>query len=79
MWDKMDEWKQEMDQARAEIPDLEAKVVELKQQLAIEKRKNFAYSLFKGAEGTNETVSHLNWTHFKQNRSIWATNLSLAS
>ena len=58
MWDKMDEWKEEMDVIRSEIPDLEAKVIELKGLVAIEKRKNFAFSLFKNAEGTGETVSY---------------------
>eukprot|EP00356_Strombidium_inclinatum_P013743 CAMPEP_0170492990 /NCGR_PEP_ID=MMETSP0208-20121228/13196_1 /TAXON_ID=197538 /ORGANISM="Strombidium inclinatum, Strain S3" /LENGTH=121 /DNA_ID=CAMNT_0010768843 /DNA_START=227 /DNA_END=592 /DNA_ORIENTATION=+ len=51
----MEEWKQEMETIRGEIPDLEAIVADLKVQLALEKRKNFSYDLFAGVEGPDVT------------------------
>ena len=46
MWDRMDEWKAEMDELRNHIPGLNDKVVELENQIAGEKRKTFALQLY---------------------------------
>ena len=46
MWDRMDEWKAEMDELRNQIPGLNDKVTELEKQIACEKRKTFALQLY---------------------------------
>ena len=50
MWDKMDEWNQEMEEMRSAIPDLQTKFEMLQEELAKEKRKTFALNLYKGAD-----------------------------
>ena len=46
----MDEWNQEMDEIRSSIPDLQAKLESLQEELEKEKRKTFAVNLYKGAD-----------------------------
>ena len=50
LWDKMDEWNQEMEEIRNSIPDLQTTLDSLMEDLEIEKRKTFAVKLYKGAD-----------------------------
>ena len=63
MWDKMDEWREENEDIRThQLPALRAEIQELEVQLAKEKRRTFAYRIFKGAD-VDATVSnhHHDW------------------
>ena len=51
LWDRMDEWKEEMEAMRSSLPGLEAKVTELEGQIAFEKRKTFALKIYQLADG----------------------------
>ena len=50
MWDRMDEWKQEMDDIRNELPVMEDKIVELQKELEAQQRKTFALNVYKNAD-----------------------------
>ena len=58
MWDNMEDWKEEMENIRCEFPVLESKITDLEQQIATEKRKTWAYTLYKQAD-PDVTVSAL--------------------
>tara|TARA_B110000285_G_C14912028_1_gene508413 strand:- start:366 stop:545 length:180 start_codon:yes stop_codon:yes gene_type:complete len=46
----MDEWKADMEEMRACLPNLESKVTELEAQIAFERRKTFALKLYQLAD-----------------------------
>lgn len=56
LWDRMDEWKAEMDEIRNQIPELQQQADNLVVELAKQKRKTAAYDLYKAQDpnGTNE-------------------------
>ena len=56
----MDEWKQEMDDIRNEIPDLQSQYDSLELELAKEKRKTWAYDLYKSVDNVDAPVSNDN-------------------
>tara|TARA_B110000503_G_C6986544_1_gene345497 strand:- start:586 stop:804 length:219 start_codon:yes stop_codon:yes gene_type:complete len=46
IWDRMEEWKGEMDTMREEIPDLQEKVDQLMKTIEIEKRRTAAFDCY---------------------------------
>lgn len=56
LWDRMDEWKAEMDEIRNSIPELQQQVDNLQVDLAKQKRKTAAFDLYKVQDpnATNE-------------------------
>ena len=59
-------WREENEIMRTEIPEMQAKVVELEKALATEKRKGLAYGLYEKAcslKYNEESVSYnLSWS-----------------
>lgn len=48
MWDKMDEWREENEQIRnVDLPGMTQQIEDLEKELSKEKRKAFAYGLYK--------------------------------
>ena len=51
MWDKMDEWREENEDIRTnQLPSLRLQIQETEQALAKEKRRTYAYRIYKGAD-----------------------------
>ena len=64
LWDKMDEWNQEMEEIRGAIPDLQIKLESLMEELEKEKRKTFAINLYKGVD--TDVTDQLGFKFFVQ-------------
>ena len=57
MWDQMDEWREENETIRSkDLPEMSAKIAELEKELAFEKRKVTAFTIYKAAD-PDATVS----------------------
>ena len=51
LWDQMDEWREETEMiAASDIPELTTKLADIEKELAMEKRRTFAYNVFKAAD-----------------------------
>ena len=50
MWDKMDEIKEGMEAMKKSMPESEKKIADLEAELAFEKRKTQAFSVYKAAD-----------------------------
>ena len=50
MWDKMDEWKAEMEHIKQELPALMGQIEKLQADIAFEKRKTWALNTYKKAD-----------------------------
>ena len=59
MWDNMEEMKNDIEDIKENIPNLEARILELESLIEVEKRRTWAYSLFRQADPDN-TVSYTN-------------------
>ena len=70
MWDKMDEWNQEMEDMRSSIPDLQAQLDSLTEELQREKRKTFAINLYKAVD--TDVTDQLSFKFFVQKLSGFA-------
>lgn len=62
LWDRMDEWKAEMEAMRTAIPDLQQQVENVAKELAKEKRKTAAFEVYKGQD-PDVTVRKSNLNH----------------
>lgn len=47
MWDNMDDWQNENQQIENNIPILQSRIVQLEQEIEIEKRRTWAFNLYK--------------------------------
>ena len=57
MWDKMDEWREENEVIKEkDLPEMNERIQELMEELAMEKRRTAAFKIYKTADA-EETVS----------------------
>ena len=62
MWDNMEEWTEENEQIENNIPILQSRITQLEQEIEVEKRRTWAYALFKNID-PDVTVSLLSPTN----------------
>lgn len=57
LWDRMEEWQEEMENIRNDIPDKQSKVEALELELQSEKRKTWAFEAYKLVDNLDAPVS----------------------